>query len=753
LTRPWREPPPQSGPAPHDPAPVAPAPRPRPASGARKAAATERPLIGQSLRALQGKVVAIAAELRQDADRPRAAVIDKIVQQLRGTVFRIAVFGQVKAGKSSLVNALIGQPGLVPVNVNPWTSAVTRLHFGQPGGPEHGMTFRFFDAAEWRDLVDSGGPLCRLIQRLEPRLEREELAQAGAEMWARAEQRLGRQFHHLLGSAHNYAAVSGSVLSRYICCGEELDERRPEDGRYADITKSADLYFPAPPFALPTELIDTPGINDPLLIRDQITSRHLADADIHIVVLNAEQALCAIDLSLLRQLHGVHKDRIVVFVNRIDALNDAGTDCARVLASVRQHLDEEFPGSTIPIIAGSAWWGERAADLGPAALDRVPTQSLLAYAEARGVLRSRQRRRWHGAEPTLRAAMWRCSGMPDLADALAQLLQRRIGAPALEQAVAALRSTSFQVEKTALSELFSLRAIGQAAVGSAKANARQLERIQRDVGRLDALAQDLAAARTELDAEMALMIGVGLERLRIGLEGMVAAFADAEVAMLEAAGSGHKMPRRWRCNIGPLRQKLGAQFLEGYRSLAEELLATQEQIAAKVHRLFEKTAPDYDLAFDHEPPQPIDPSPSIAALGQLLAFDLGSPWQEWWRLWRTAESRTQRLRHLIRSEFERVIEDLMRAAKATLSQHIARCSDRFRAEISDTMAVMRTRQKQLAAIYEDLLKERRERSSKDLMDRHGVRLKACRARMAKLADQRRRLDAVLAALEPAEPAP
>src|SRR5262249_12565779 len=57
-------------------------------------------------------------------------------QVLADLVCRIAVIGQVKAGKSSFVNALVGRPGLLPADVNPWTTAVTKLHFNCSNAPE-----------------------------------------------------------------------------------------------------------------------------------------------------------------------------------------------------------------------------------------------------------------------------------------------------------------------------------------------------------------------------------------------------------------------------------------------------------------------------------------------------------------------------------------------------------------------------------------------------------------------------------------
>ena len=56
---------------------------------------------------------------------------------------------------------------------------------------------------------------------------------------------------------------------------------------YSDITRSADLYFNESPFAFPITLIDTPGTNDPFLVRDEITRRSLENPDIYIFVVSA----------------------------------------------------------------------------------------------------------------------------------------------------------------------------------------------------------------------------------------------------------------------------------------------------------------------------------------------------------------------------------------------------------------------------------------------------------------------------------
>jgi hypothetical protein len=90
---------------------------------------------------------------------------------------------------------------------------------------------------------------------------------------------------------------------------------------------------------------------------------------------------------------------------------------------------------------------------------------------------------------------------------------------------------------------------------------------------------------------------------------------------------------------------------------------------------------------------------------------------------------------------------VMASATAMLEAHVTNAGERFRSDIAETMALLRTRQKELAGVYKGLLEERRGRSSSGCLDDHQARLDACQNRIAALADQRRRMDAILHALQ------
>jgi hypothetical protein len=98
-----------------------------------------------------------------------APLLEAAANQLEQRSCRIAVVGQIKAGKSTFINALVGRPGFLPADINPWTVVVTALHFrSSPTPPAHAAVFQLFSPDEWRELAEGRGRLRELTERLVP---------------------------------------------------------------------------------------------------------------------------------------------------------------------------------------------------------------------------------------------------------------------------------------------------------------------------------------------------------------------------------------------------------------------------------------------------------------------------------------------------------------------------------------------------------------------------------------------------------
>ncbi len=293
--------------------------------------------------------------------KPLIATEEKRLSDWRA---RVAVVGQVKAGKSTFLGALIGRPRFLPSEVNPWTSVITNLHFGHPKDPVAGGVFHFFGEDDWSRIIEGDRSTRDLAEKLLPGFKSEILERQVEMMRARARKRLGQFYNVLLGREHRYDFVSREILERYVCAGaqsEDPDEQDPaKTGRYSDITERADIYFPADRFAVPIVFTDTPGVNDPFLVRDEFTCRALLQSDVYIMTLSAHQALTDVDLGLARML-AAHKDkRIVVYVNRIDELDAFGVTAPKIQQDVKRRISDVIGDRDIDVVIGSAYWAELA---------------------------------------------------------------------------------------------------------------------------------------------------------------------------------------------------------------------------------------------------------------------------------------------------------------------------------------------------------------------------------------------------------
>src|SRR5262249_50107083 len=176
-------------------------------------------------------------------------------------------------------------------------------------------------------------------------------------MRTRAERRLGSAFEAALGQTHSFKELTPELIAEYVSAGDEYQGAAAPGRLYSDITRSADLYLSDGPFAFPVTLIDTPGTNDPFLVRDEITRRSLEDPDIYVFVISALQPLSVADVAMLRLLNGLHKDRIIVYINRTDQLPNPRADALLIKSAVEKRLSLEFPALGIPVICGSARLG------------------------------------------------------------------------------------------------------------------------------------------------------------------------------------------------------------------------------------------------------------------------------------------------------------------------------------------------------------------------------------------------------------
>lgn len=658
---------------------------------------TSRPAV--ALDAVRRDLITIANRLDGLVDGPARVLTQDSKQILSDLVFRIAVIGQVKAGKSSFVNALVGRPGLLPSDVNPWTTAVTRLHFNSALAPDGvAAAFRFFDRDEWSAIAEGRGRLRELTERLVPGFAPAALSEHLAAMKERAARRLGPEFGRLLGTTHTFADIEAEVLERYVCAGSNRHLESGQ-GRYSDITRCADLYFKSDEFGFPAVVIDTPGTNDPFLIRDEITRRTLDGADFHIAVLTAQQPLSTADVALFRILRGLDKDRIAVFVNRVDQLAALPGDAETIAGLVREGLAAEFPGIDVPIVVGSALWANAALSVGQSDPYPLVTDALRAWA-----------RRVTGRDPGPRGSQ--------TPDELAQCLMTASGIPQLRELLgAALLDSHASREVAHISATFGeLARVGEMAVEGeiadaltglaphAQVGAYEARSLEENAGHVRDLAGEFDATIAEIDRQSNLLVQKQCDLLAGTLEAHIAAFAAEECRRLAQTMSRDRPLQSWRVEAGALRRQIEVEYLTRFRETADLIAGPGHGILHRLQQSVVDVLPEAFQGLAMTLTQPPVIPPSLSILGRAVVFDLGHPWWvSWWKGRMSPEDRLKELATLIHQEFDPIAADLVTAARTRLMQQAAATVQSAKVISASVVNALRVQHERHAARVEVLL--------------------------------------------------
>lgn len=616
-----------------------------PPAAARAASHLTSPFTG--LRPLADRLQVLETEVSRYCDTEERAIAGqarKLRRQIRDFEPGVTFIGQVKAGKTTLVNAMVGWADLLPADVNPWTSVVTSLHL-MPGTPEseRRSSFRFFSDEEWDGLIRQGGRVGELAARAGAEDEMAKVRQQLDEMRAKSKARLGRKFHLLLGQTHDYDSFDQELIERYVCLGDDFwDEGQGtwtldrfsetrKRGRFADITKSADLWFGADtPLGLCIQ--DTPGVNDTFMIREQITINALRDSRLCVMVLSAAQALSAVDLGLIRLISNVKSREIIIFVNRIDELSDPVRDVPEIRRSIESTL-RRFHGPTdAQILFGSGHWAAHAAAGSVDLLGADSAEALIAWTEA------------HLdddlAQQDPMEIIWTMSGVPALGQAIAERIAQDSGA-ALEAAAA----TALDNLRTGLSAQEAQRdADTFEASGCRMAPGEIAERFtQIERQAYTALEQKLHGVQENFSARTENARRTFLARASASLSDHLEAQGDSQVWTYDPAGL--RMLLRTAYQV----------FVQGAGKAGQEVL---DQAADEIDTVFRSA---FDLA-DNAPaiaPPPLPSALPPVALGQTIALDLrGSWWSRFWRRRRGFQALADDFALLIHEETGPVVDAL-----------------------------------------------------------------------------------------------
>lgn len=242
--------------------------------------------------------------------------------QQEGRFLRIGIVGRVKAGKSSLLNALLFDGrDVLPKAATPMTAALTMIKYADSISAE----VEFFSQSDIDDFRGKYEAYQDEFKKRENAALEEQKARDPEKVAApekarkKAEREMKnsslaayydqyKRIHNILKSNPSYESNLGKTkelkADSYDKLMDELQQYVGAEGKFMPLTKSVTLSIPEESLQ-GLEIIDTPGLNDPVQSRSMRTENELAKCDAVLVISPAGQFLSQNDTELLDKLVNV----------------------------------------------------------------------------------------------------------------------------------------------------------------------------------------------------------------------------------------------------------------------------------------------------------------------------------------------------------------------------------------------------------------------------------------------------------------
>lgn len=259
--------------------------------------------LGDKFRKMK-KIKNIAYKAMKDKGEENAPVYRKIYgltqkffSDYRKRRIEIAVVGTVKAGKSSLINALIGTR-LASVDPTPETSILVKYRTTSEGNY---LKINFYTEAQWNKLWSTA---------------------KNATVFRNEYDRLGAENikYEYLNKPQKYITCSSEELPRIMM------EWSKSDAPKHFFVKEIEVGYQSDTIPHDVFLVDTPGLSDPVRYRSDITRRYIKRSDWILACITGENLSCQPEFNFLSKVisnKGGDVSKIFVVATKKDMLTNA----------------------------------------------------------------------------------------------------------------------------------------------------------------------------------------------------------------------------------------------------------------------------------------------------------------------------------------------------------------------------------------------------------------------------------------------
>lgn len=260
-----------------------------------------------------------AAGTGEERQTQRSEIFKDLGSKLNDSRLKILVAGQFKHGKSTLVNALLGEE-ILPAYSTPCTAVITEIEYGE----------------QKKAIISFKKKLAVIPKGLEPKV----LAHIGDRTENIPDMNL---------ASDNL----GEELEKYLAIPENEDDKEQKESVAESPYACCKLFWPLELCKNDAMIIDSPGLNE-ATARDETTYTYVPQADMILHVLNAQQLFGKPDKEFIQKLKIFGNPPLMFVVNRFDQLNTA-KDQERVKQRALRDLPQYSPYGESGIFFTSAY--------------------------------------------------------------------------------------------------------------------------------------------------------------------------------------------------------------------------------------------------------------------------------------------------------------------------------------------------------------------------------------------------------------
>ena len=297
-----------------------------------------------NLKTLTDELLQILKKLNElKLDNKYIEKLQQIYTNAQNHKFSIGITGVLSAGKSTFLNALLGKEILGSSTI-PETANLTVLKYNQT---ESAQVF-FWNKSEWGELKKAA----QYDKSLRSFVEE-------------SEKIFGDKINNYIAEETKNETITLDKLSTYTSANH--------DSKLCNLVKEVTLFTPLKFLQNGVCIVDTPGLDDPITKREEITKSYINKCDLLIHVMNASCVATQIDIDfILESLLTNNISRLLVVLTRIDLIgeNELAQSLEYTKTSLASQLKKaEYSGDIDSII-------ER--------IDFIPTASFLALLHKTG---------------------------------------------------------------------------------------------------------------------------------------------------------------------------------------------------------------------------------------------------------------------------------------------------------------------------------------------------------------------------------